>query len=440
MNIPINSDVIRVPARQSSFLGLTGGISIVSAVSVLAISFLANVSFSAIAQLNPYVLQVQLGLNPHVQGSVTGLLTSVQELVAILTSGVAGLYADRFGRRVLLTVGGAALSAGFIAIMLAGSLADLVAGRVVFALGMTATMTTLLIFNGDYPTETSRGRWIGLVGFLQAGGSFTAAMTVTSLPAFFQVHTGVDAHLAGLMTFTSCTILGLAILSLALWGIRLQDDFKSRGQHLSILQRLAGGIKEARNPRIALGYLASIASKADLVAINGFLFLWTVRFAGDHHMSVAQGYGTGRRIMAVTQLGFIFTAPVIGLLLDRMNRTLGMLICFAAASVAFLTMGAVDDPTGHWVVARGLALGISEAAAMVSAFALIAQQTRPVNRGIIMGMFGTCGALGMLLGAAGAGYLFDHWRYSAPYLLMGGINVGVTLATLCVLVIDRQRT
>jgi MFS family permease len=40
----------------------------------------------------------------------------------------------------------------------------------------------------------------------------------------------------------------------------------------------------------------------------------------------------------------------------------------------------------------------------------------------VIGVFTLCGSLGIFFAAIVGGYLFDVWRPSAPYVVMGGVS------------------
>jgi MFS family permease len=66
-----------------------------------------------------------------------------------------------------------------------------------------------------------------------------------------------------------------------------------------------------------------------------------------------------------------------------------------------------------------LIVGVGEIGGAIASQVLIAQQAPRAIRGSVIGVFGLCGALGILTAFSAGGYLFDHWRESAPFLLFG---------------------
>jgi hypothetical protein len=54
-----------------------------------------------------------------------------------------------------------------------------------------------------------------------------------------------------------------------------------------------------------------------------------------------------------------------------------------------------------------------------------------------MGMFGICGAAGILFATSVGGQLFDAWMPAGPYVLIGFANGVVFVMALLVRMIDR---
>jgi MFS family permease len=64
-------------------------------------------------------------------------------------------------------------------------------------------------------------------------------------------------------------------------------------------------------------------------------------------------------------------------------------------------------------------LGIGEMSGILASQALIGQVAPERGRGAVIGVFTLCGSVGIFLAAIVGGTLFDAWRPSAPYIVMG---------------------
>jgi len=82
----------------------------------------------------------------------------------------------------------------------------------------------------------------------------------------------------------------------------------------------------------------------------------------------------------------------------------------------------VTDPTASWVMVLLTIMGIAEISAFVSSQALVGERADADRRGAIIGMFGVSGAIGILIGTAGGGWLFANLGQSTPFVLFGVLN------------------
>ena len=88
-------------------------------------------------------------------------------------------------------------------------------------------------------------------------------------------------------------------------------------------------------------------------------------------------------------------------------------------------MGALEwIPLPNIEIPSGV-MGIAEISAFVSSQALVGQQAPASRRGAVIGFFGVSGAIGILVGTAGGGWLFRSVGPSAPFVLFGFLNLAV---------------
>jgi MFS family permease len=127
------------------------------------------------------------------------------------------------------------------------------------------------------------------------------------------------------------------------------------------------------------------------------------------------------------QITATFWAIVVISFIDRINRILTMAVASALACASYTTFGLVDDPFQPAMYFAAVFLGIGEMSGILASQALIGQVAPERGRGAVIGVFTLCGSLGIFLAAIVGGTLFDVWRPSAPYIVMG-----VTSGVLCV--------
>jgi MFS family permease len=133
----------------------------------IALMALVNMPSLALAALVPGLPQLfrQFSSVPHFELLVPMIIT-VPSLCVALTSGLAGVVADRLGRRKLLLVALLAFSLLGLAPLMFDSLLLIVASRVVVGLAEAAILTVGNALMGDYFEGAQREKWLGYQNML----------------------------------------------------------------------------------------------------------------------------------------------------------------------------------------------------------------------------------------------------------------------------------
>ena len=110
-------------------LALAPGVSRLNLITYLFLAFAGVALMSFVSVIMPYVLNVNVGRPMSGQGTVAGDLIFYGELVLLATSGLVGVWSDRYGRRIVLIGGLLILGAGYVALGWATSVPELIAVR-----------------------------------------------------------------------------------------------------------------------------------------------------------------------------------------------------------------------------------------------------------------------------------------------------------------------
>lgn len=423
----MTTETLPPPVR---FMGidLNDGIRPRHLVAFLILVLMSSGYAGAMSALQPGLLQT-MGIEQRAQAEITGYLGAVQEIVMILTMGVFGACADRFGRRPLYVFGFLVTAAGFALYPFAGSVAELAAYRVIVAVGGGAMFCMMVVIIADYTRDSTRGHANGMQGFVAVLGAFMPPL-IAGLPAAF-VAGGASEIGAQRLTFSAVALLCAVAAAIAATGLapRTAQLSRAAGEKLRVILR--DGAIAAREPGIALSYGAAFISRGDLAVTTAFIVLWLVQFGAAQGMPPSEAMASlaAPRLFA-TVFGALFGAVFIGWLADRIDKVAAVAVAAGLASVAYLGMGLVEDPSEPWVFALLGLMGVAEISAFVSSQALVGQRARSDRRGAIIGFFSVCGAAGILVGTAGGGLLFANIRPSAPFVLFGFFNLIVFLWAL----------
>jgi len=404
---------------------LMPGVGRINALSIFPVAMLNNSVFAFMNFMQPYILEEHLGIARQIQGSVVGSVATMQEIMILLLTAVMGALADKAGRRPVFAIGLILMALAYFCFPLMTEIYHIYMVRALFAVGVSAASTVLLIYTGDYPEERSRGRLIGIMGLFQGIGVTLTSLVLVKMPSVFSDR-GFDPIEAGTYTLWIGTLI--CLLAAIIVSIFLKPGLNQKKQNTSSFKKLfKEGYRAAKKDAdIRLAYFASLAARGDLIVVGLYTFLWTSRFAIDNGMTIEEGYARGATIVPIIASTVLVTSPIFGFIIDRIGRIYGIMIAFTLASIGYTAMGFVDDPMSNSVIPIAIVLGMGEGAAIISSTALIGKRAPVAIRGTVFGAFAMCGAVGQIIAGGVGGFLFDY-IYTGPYLLMGFLNFTVIL-------------
>jgi MFS family permease len=156
-----------------------------------------------------------------------------------------------------------------------------------------------------------------------------------------------------------------------------------------------------------------------LSIISAFFFLWMVQAGKQQGMTPAEALSASSGIFVVIQITATLWAVTVITFIDRVDRVLFMAVASALASGSYVWFGLQDNPFQPAMYVAAVFLGIGEMSGILASQALIGQVAPERGRGAVIGVFTLCGSVGIFLAAIVGGTLFDAWRPSAPYIVMG---------------------
>jgi len=391
---------------------------------------LAMMTFMNFVQ--PYVLTEILDIPREQQGKLTGTLASMQEVVVILLMGFIGAFSDKVGRRWLFAIGFIILGLGYIVYPLATNVTQLFIYRILFAVGTAMIPVMMTACIQDYSQDCSRGKWVGLTSVFNGLGVASMSLFFSKLPKYFE-ESGYDGATAGTYAFWVMGATSIVIGVVILFG--LSKITGAPRQREPLLKLLKEGLACAYdNPKIVLSYYSALATRGDVVIIGTYFSAWFVAVGAQDGLSTGAAMSKAGFYFGVfVNTAALFFAFFQGWISDRVNRVTGMIIAFSLSTIGYAAMGMIGDPfVSVWLIPACIILGFGETANVVAGSALIGQEAPARIRGSVLGVFNLFGAVG-IAGCVGlGGYLFDHWYYNAPFMMMGIINGSVLLLAIWV--------
>jgi MFS family permease len=415
------------PAHRFAGIRLAPGVLPGHALTYLYAAFVTVGLFAFISYFQAWLLNVNLRLPEHLQGRTVSALNFANELVALALVTPFGALADKIGRRPVYAFGFLWLGAGFLLYPLARTVPQLTGCALFFSVGVAAVGTMLGTVLADTPAESSRGRMVGTAGFFQGLGAAVLVMALSRLPKWLQ-DAGYGELRAGTLTLWLAAALCVISALLVFAGLRRGTPSESAAA-LSLRRIAADGLSAARgNRRIWFAYLLQFGSFGDRVVLGTFLSLRLQQAWLEKGLGMADAAARARWPFVAAMVAGLFTALVVGALLDRVDRVRVGIAAMALAAVAYALCGFIDDPTQSLLLAMvAVLLGMGQIAAIISAHTLLGQEAPRDVRGAVFGLAGICASAAILFTNAAGGWLYDSVSKGGPFFLLAAVNLAVFL-------------
>jgi MFS family permease len=406
--------------------------------SLLLASFFTIGLMTLVGNMQPYLFNAVLKVPRAIQGSLGGNLASFNEIIFLMVASFMGAASDKVGRRPIYALGFVVMILAYALYPTAQRPADLYLFRAIFAVGAACVSAMLAAVIADYSMEVSRGRLVGICFFLNGLGVASLVVFGGRLPRMVEAM-GVAPPQAVRCAYW--TVAALCFIPLGVVSLGLQPGSPARIEKKQpLLSTLRVGIVAARDPRVLLAYLSAMVSRGDLAVLSTFFLLWLTTYGIGNGLSAGEAQAAGTKFFGLAQVVATFWALIVILFIDRMDRVLALAIAMVMASASYITIGMVQNPLGPGMYAASAFMGIGEMSGVLASQSLVGQVAQERGRGAIIGVFSMFGAAGILLATWLGGKVFDAWRPSAPYLLVGFADGVLALIAIYVYVASRRRT
>jgi len=392
----------------------------VSRLNMSAFYFSAFITICLLSFVNlvqPYLLTEILKVPLAEQGNVTGTVLFWHELVIIFVIGLAGSLSDKVGRRLIFAGSFLVVAVGYVLMIQSGMVWHLVFFRMIFAIGAAGATSMLSTVLADYAVDRDRGKANGIQGVMNGLGAMTAVFILLKMPEWFK-QSGMDVISAGQATYYVAAGLA-ALAALLLWLGLKGPGIREHTQPERFFELISKGVNAARDPGVLLGYGAAFVSRGDLAIVGTFLALWINKYGVTSGISAAEALGRASIIVGVSQLAAFLGAPLFGIMADRMNRATALAVTNIISGLGYISLFLIDDPFGGAMFAAVAVAGAGNIGTVIATQVLIQQQAPAAIRGSVIGFFGLCGAIGILIATKFGGWLFDNWTESGPFVVFG---------------------
>ena len=385
--------------------------------SLLGTSFFTIGLLTLIGNLQPYLFNAVLAIPRSVQGSLGGNLAAFNEVLFLIVASFVGAASDKIGRRRIYALGFGVMIIGLVLYPLATKSQHLYYSRAVFAIGAACVSAMLAAVIADYSVERTRGRLVGICFFLNGMGVATLVLLAGKLPRIIE-GMGVAPEITARCAYW--TVAALCLIPMTIVAFGLQPGAPARlSPKEPLFTTLKIGLAAARDPKVLLAYLSAMVSRGDLAVLSTFFALWLTNYGISKGVSAGAAQAAATQFFALSQVVATFWALIVIFFIDRFDRVLATALAMTMAAASYITIGTIDDPLGPGMYAAAAFMGVGEMSGVLASQSLVGQVATERGRGAIIGVFSMFGAAGILLATKIGGYVFDAWRPSAPYFVVG---------------------
>lgn len=417
---------------------LAPGISRTNVVTKIYASFIGVTMLTGMSFLQGYVLTEHLHIPREAQGTIAGDLTFWTEIVSLIMFNPFGILSDRIGRRPIFIFGILMIGICYGLYPFATSVGELLVYRLLYGVGVAATVSMLSTITNDYPQENSRGTLIGITSMMNVVGVIFMASGIARIPLLLTARE-VDPVTAGQVMFLVATGLCIVTAIVARLGLKGGTPVapKDRAQTRYLIM---SGLRAGKNPRIALCYASAFSARADMVIKGLFLALWAIHVGVEEGMGAAQAMARFGVMIIFMQITAVIFNPIFGMIVDRVNRVSAMATALLLAALGYSSMGIITSPLDFAMLPYLIVVAIGSSAMNIASLSLVGQEAPEKERGSIIAMTSMAGTIGIMAFVIVGGRLFDLWGPWAPFVLAGALQGVLFVAAIVIRIVAPGET
>ncbi len=382
--------------------------------------------------MQPFVFTELFHIPREEQGRLAGNLATVQQIALLIFIVIWGGVADSQGRKIIVVIALLGYSACLFIYPLATAMSILF--LVQFGFGMswaahTAGAATMMV---DYPDNASRGKFTGLMIFVQGlTGIVLVALVGSHIPGWL-VGLGFAPDLAGRYAFWAIAAIGLIGAGVAIFYLENVPILNAPAQKKRSLAEAASAFKEdykavvryaRQKPRFALVVVMGFVIRSDYVVMASFLSLWIMNGAAGQGVTSVDSLERAGILLAVFKCATLISPVICGLIADRVNRTVLLVASAALTGFTLISTILITNVMGFGITIVVAAIGISESALIIAGQSVLGDEAPPHIRGAAMGVYTAVGSISAVLIGFAGGYMFDLIGHTAPFVVVGSLNL-----------------
>ena len=327
-------------------------------------------------------------------GQVTGLM-ACYSIAQFLGAPLWGQLSDRVGRRpvMLVSIAGTAISlAGFAA---APSLGWLFVWRTLNG-ACAANISTAQAYVADITTPENRARGMGLIG-----ASFGVGFSMGPWLGGELSRYGLAAPIWAAAALATANFLWAAV------GLPESHPIGDRARSERTIDPRAL-LRALIHPQVGRVLALAFAATAAFAMMES-----TFSLVAEHAWTM-NATQVGRVFGVIGVIGVLIQGGLIGRLAKRIGESTLVRSGYALNALGLALLAGTGGGAGVWLGCAVIAVGSSLANPSLSS--LLTRAAHPSERGTVLGVNQSLGALGRAIGPAVGGVLYAHWFHGAAFL------------------------
>ena len=401
--------------------------------SLLFVLFLGVISIT-FTTLEPQYISQRFYISDENMGGTTSLLYLIDYSIRLCFALLYGPMIDRFGRKPILTIGVILVSLAYFLVPILNQSLFLgyMSAKSLFSCGIIALQ--MLPFSADYVDDSTKGIMAAMnfcIAFF-GGGIGAAALKLLS---YFQFeYKKVYWILAGIVL-----VMGLVIRMGVKKGNQYYRIRESEASNSEITDTVTkwNEVRKAfkETPWILIAIIFGVLGNTDFYILTTGLVIWVKSLIPSDQDPISI---TASFQMIFVFMSFILTS-ILGLKIDKVPhmRMIFPILIFAIIGFIFVPfIGSIESPLLYiFFVIEGATLpGI-----LVYSAYLSYRYNPPAIRGTLSGIGNAIGIVGAIFILSLGGFLHDHWRKDASFLLYAMLLV-FTLIVVVIFAIRMRKS
>jgi MFS family permease len=365
-------------------------------------------------------------------GTITSLVLVVQLVVKIIVSVPYGHLSDRFGRKTIIFYGALNYLISCLLVPVQTSIfPGLVLAKVLLANGTSALHCVPLL--ADYIADESKGRATAISAMFIGVAAILANIFLKVL-FYADLTLGTCYVVIGIITFA-----GVMLNTLGLKGGYYSPQKPQAAKDIANNGNFKENMTEAINVFKGNGWLMialvlSILGSSDFFVFFTFLALYVKSMFPPGTEDAVSNIAVNN-LQTLVMLPSFFCNLFYGYYLDKPNKAFHVsLFALGGGTFSFILISMSDTPYDWKLKFASVIMGSTIPGLLVIGNYLGFKNFPQNKRGIMIGFTGLAGYIGFFIIASGGGFLYDHWRKDAPFIIC---SVLLILALLVVLRIHK---